>query len=446
MGNAMRMIKKVSIILTLVLCVLFNDIYGVEFVIIDSVNDKIEISADVPADDIYPSDEVYIEYRLPDGYCAYGAELDFSFDKDVLKFKKIELIQKSNDVKEVTDNSEEDKLLYAYTHIGKTSNAENGDLVRLTFTALKSGDTNVKLEKSILIFSDGEALSRKESDNALITAVTIKSREASTPVISKPYYGGGGGGGGASKPFLSNGNKDDADDNSTIVNDNEVKDEIKNESFNIPKSDDGKETEKIAGFSDLYLAEWARNEIMRLHQMGIVNGYNNMFLPNDRITRAEAAKLLCLAMKFEDSDVKGLNFTDVNEDTWYYRYIAIMCENGILNGISAQIFAPEQNVSREEFAVMIDRCIGVKLDGLSEEPSEWADIKFADFGEISDYAVQGIRRLYDINLINGYDNNLFMPQNGLTRAEAVVLVDRIIEYCASEDSGYIAIEKEAEVR
>lgn len=445
MGNAMRIIKKVSIMLVLVLCVLFNDIYGVEFVKIDSVNDKIEISADVPADDIYPSDEVYIEYRLSDGYCAYGAELDFSFDKDVLKFKKIELIQKSNDVKEVTDNSVEDKLLYAYTHIGKTANAENGDLVRLTFTALKSGDTNVKLEKSILIFSDGEALSRKEHDEALITAVTIKSREASTPVISKPYYGGGGGGG-ASKPFLSNGNNADADDNSAIVNDNKEKDKSDTESFDIPKSDDGKETEKIEDFSDLYFAEWARNEIMRLHQMGIVNGYNNMFLPNDLITRAEAAKLLCLAMKFEDSDVKGLDFTDINEDAWYYQYIAIMCENGILNGISAQIFAPEQNVSREEFAVMIDRCIGVKLEGLSEEPSERADIKFADFGEISDYAVQGIRRLYDINLINGYDNNLFIPQNGLTRAEAVVLVDRLIEYCASEDSGYIAIEKEAEVR
>lgn len=164
-------------------------------------------------------------------------------------------------------------------------------------------------------------------------------------------------------------------------------------------------------FSDISQALWAKEAIDYLAQRKIINGKSeNIFAPNDYLTRAEAVKLLVTAFNIEIPAELSLPFDDVNNSDWFYPYLCAAYKSGLIQGITQNMFAPQQTITRQDIAVLISRII--------KSDEEGADLTFSDSGEISDYAKNSVSLLYSLGIINGTDQNRFAPHENTTRAQA----------------------------
>ena len=219
------------------------------------------------------------------------------------------------------------------------------------------------------------------------------------------YYGGGGGGGGggASRPSTST-----------------------NAGIPLPeiKVEEEKPTPTQEGFSDMNESHWAYGTVMSLVEKGIVNGTDGKFMPEDNVTREQFVKMLVLAAKSEE---KGeVSFADVPSDAWYYEYVSAAKNNGIVNGVSQTHFGTGLNITRQDMAVMIYNTM--KSVGKSFEKT--ASSKFDDTEEIKDYAIEAVKQLSAAGIINGRDNNMFVPSGNATRAEAATIISRMLDLIA----------------
>lgn len=173
-------------------------------------------------------------------------------------------------------------------------------------------------------------------------------------------------------------------------------------------------------FSDLDTVKWAENSILNLYYKNILNGkQDKIFAPNDNLTRAEFAKIAVLAM----GNTIGLGetqFVDV-KNHWSFRYVAAAYEMGIINGITEDRFAPDLPITRQDAAVILDR-----IAKMSEIKTDNVSLGFTDYQDISDYAIEAVGHLSYLGVLNGHDDGTFAPKATATRAEIAVVFDRFL--------------------
>lgn len=175
-------------------------------------------------------------------------------------------------------------------------------------------------------------------------------------------------------------------------------------------------------FDDLDGVEWAREPICKLAEMGVLRGKEyRLFYPNDNITREEFVKMLTVAYKLNIEN-KTAKFTDVNADDWFMPYVAAALENGIVNGVSDDMFGTGQNITRQDLAVM---AYNAALKNGVEFNTEGVQ-KFSDDDKISDYAKTAVYALKSQDIVNGIDSKNFAPQDTATRAEAAKILYALI--------------------
>ncbi len=175
-------------------------------------------------------------------------------------------------------------------------------------------------------------------------------------------------------------------------------------------------------FDDLDSVEWAREPICKLAEMGVLRGKEyRLFYPNDNIMREEFVKMLTVAYKLNIEN-KTAKFTDVNADDWFMPYVAAALENGIVNGVSDDMFGTGQNITRQDLAVM---AYNAALKNGVEFNTEGVQ-KFSDDDKISDYAKTAVYALKSQDIVNGIDGKNFAPQDTATRAEAAKILYALI--------------------
>ena len=125
-------------------------------------------------------------------------------------------------------------------------------------------------------------------------------------------------------------------------------------------------------------------------------------------------------------------FTDIN-DYWAATYVDFLYNANITTGYDDGTFRPNDNISRQQFAVMLYRYLG--LDGSQYES---VTLPFADNASIGDYALTAVKALYTEGIINGStgsDGRLyFNPGGSLTRAQAAAMIGR------TQEKGYAIVE------
>ncbi|MBQ7032263.1 MAG: S-layer homology domain-containing protein [Clostridia bacterium] len=171
-------------------------------------------------------------------------------------------------------------------------------------------------------------------------------------------------------------------------------------------------------FVDLYDYAWARNQIEMLAAKELVNypTYKS-FQPGRNITRGEFALFLVRTLGLEGETAE--NFVDVEPDAEYAKELAIGRAAGILNGIGDNKYNPEAEITRQDMMTIIAR--GMKL--LETE----ADLTgFSDTGLIADYALEGVRAMVGTGLVKGNADGTLNPLGNTTRAEAAVIMSRIL--------------------
>ncbi len=216
--------------------------------------------------------------------------------------------------------------------------------------------------------------------------------------IVKPQGGGGGGGSSSSQVITP------AQGTGTGGQGAHYTDEFKPESGKY--------------FGDVESDHWAYEPTKFLNEKGILKGMDNgNFEPSRSIKREEFAKILVLAFGLK---TKGEDkaFADVSENEWYYEYVKIASENGIINGIGEGVFGAGSELSRQDIAVMLARVL---------DKTETSDEAFADDNEISDYAKDAVYTLKSLGILNGTGNGSFEPKRAVTRAECAKIVYELIK-------------------
>ena len=88
-------------------------------------------------------------------------------------------------------------------------------------------------------------------------------------------------------------------------------------------------------------------------EQGIINGYgDSTFRPQNNITRAEFVTIIVNAFLTGEPSGEAV-FTDVYEDAWYFDAVMLAFEKGIIKGVSETEFMPEENIRRQDMAVIL---------------------------------------------------------------------------------------------
>ena len=118
-------------------------------------------------------------------------------------------------------------------------------------------------------------------------------------------------------------------------------------------------------FSDIQDGELS-DAVQILSDFGIINGYDdNTFRPDNKITRAEFAKIIISAANLYMPVSNPNSFSDT-AGHWAKDYIDIAKETGIINGVSETRFAPDDNVTYEQAVKMIVAAIGYNDEAQSK--------------------------------------------------------------------------------
>ncbi|GAA0336675.1 hypothetical protein GCM10008967_28760 [Bacillus carboniphilus] len=177
-------------------------------------------------------------------------------------------------------------------------------------------------------------------------------------------------------------------------------------------------------FTDIQNA-WAKDEIEVLASRSIISGKTeDSFAPEDKLTRAEFAVLLSRALNLPTEQYQG-TFTDVTEGKkWAYAGIEAAHRAGIVAGFEDGSYNPDAKISREEMAVMIVRAVEYQNSTLLEDldPST----QFVDEGKIGTFAFDAIYQANALGIISGRAGNVFDPKTNTTRAEAAAMLYRLL--------------------
>lgn len=175
---------------------------------------------------------------------------------------------------------------------------------------------------------------------------------------------------------------------------------------------------------------WAEDEIESMAMRLIVRGMGDgTFAPDQGVTRAQFAALLVKALGIEGRAPLLPRFNDVAPEYWGYPAIEAASHAGLVLGTGKGRFEPERNITREEMAAMIVRALeksGVDVSVTAGE-LQAALAGYEDAGEISSWAKECIAVCIDQGIIKGRTATTIEPGGGATRAEAVVLIAKMLQ-------------------
>ena len=178
---------------------------------------------------------------------------------------------------------------------------------------------------------------------------------------------------------------------------------------------------------------WYYNEVNKAAELGLMTGYANtkLFGPNDTITRAQVAQVLFnmaggrANMDLPEGSYNEIygyaSFDDVNGKMWYGKAIAWAKAAGIVTGYGDGTFAPENNITREEFATMLARYAqkyGNYTAGSAADFAAYGDASAVD-SWAAEYVAWAVKGGY-----MGKNTNVLTPLANMTRAEAAAMVVR----------------------
>ncbi|MCD9025028.1 S-layer homology domain-containing protein [Cohnella silvisoli] len=181
-------------------------------------------------------------------------------------------------------------------------------------------------------------------------------------------------------------------------------------------------------FSDIS-KHWAKADIELMANKLIVNGVTDTkFAPDNNITRAEFTALLVRALGLT-SDAASATFTDVKASDWYAGSVGSAVKAKLVTGITASSFKPNDTITREQMAVMITRAISA-AGKKATDPTASSDAlaQFKDKASIDSWAKASIAQSVEAKIITGLPDQTFAPSAKASRAQAVVMLKRLLKY------------------
>ena len=189
----------------------------------------------------------------------------------------------------------------------------------------------------------------------------------------------------------------------------------------FPRSLPDQSPDSTPPFSDI-AEHWAETEVTVMERMAVATGYEDKtFRPDLSITRAEFTALLARSFNLFPRAYSG-RFEDVNASDWYAGIVETAYQYRLINGVDASHFDPNAPITREQIALMVMRA----YDATEREITTSTFIQFYDEHEMMPEAVSAIRNASGLGIITGMNNHTFSPKENATRAQAVVMLYRLL--------------------
>ncbi len=154
-----------------------------------------------------------------------------------------------------------------------------------------------------------------------------------------------------------------------------------------------------------------------VHSRYIQGNSRGEFEPDKDINRAEIAVVFARLQRLEDSVKNELLYTDSKSDSWYAKGVEVTSKKGLFYGTGDDKFSPDQYITRGELVAVIARYLDLPDKPPIEPP-------FKDVWD--NWALNYIGELYRNNIIKGYADGTFKPENNIKRSEAVTLINRML--------------------
>ncbi|MGF7033396.1 hypothetical protein J2T17_004344 [Paenibacillus mucilaginosus] len=185
--------------------------------------------------------------------------------------------------------------------------------------------------------------------------------------------------------------------------------------------------DRLIDFSDLN-GHWAEESITFLAHKEVLQGYDDQsFKPDSNVSRAEFTVMIVNALQAKmDREVK--EFNDIDKHSWYRKAVLSGRAHDLVRGITEELFAPNEVITREQMVAVLVRTskyLNVS-DGVRQNTDQILS-QFHDEAQISSWAKSEVAKGVDLGIVEGYEGDVFLAQKNGTRAEAAVLIDRLLQ-------------------
>ena len=172
---------------------------------------------------------------------------------------------------------------------------------------------------------------------------------------------------------------------------------------------------------------WAEEFICNLYDRDVVDGRTSTkFYPDYAVTRAEFLKMTLLGLEMDPYAVSSVDYDDVDSGDWHYTYVTYATAKGIVDGYSDGTFRPDEYINRAEAIVLLMRAADEEDYSYSSSDIDYWDV------ETSDWFAWAVVVADEFNIVDGYSDDSFRPENHITRAEASKIIDLSYEEFVAE--------------
>lgn len=212
----------------------------------------------------------------------------------------------------------------------------------------------------------------------------------------------------------TNGNNNFGGNNSADSNKDDEKEPTKEPEKDTENEEKEPEKKPVQYPSDTN-GHWADANIKYVYENSLMNGYSDgTFGPENNITRAEFATVMARLLELAEAPNEA-KFADATSH-WAKGYIGALASKGIVGGVNDTDFAPDENITREQIAVILARALGLEMSDVNEYNDEEA---------ISDWAYDSVYAVQAAGYMKGDVDNNFAPSAPATRAEVATIIYRL---------------------
>jgi hypothetical protein len=181
-------------------------------------------------------------------------------------------------------------------------------------------------------------------------------------------------------------------------------------------------------FSDV-ANHWAKNAVNDMGSRMVIDGTGKgQFSPDRDITRAEFAAIVVrgLGLKIESSKSA---FSDVKTTDWFSGAVATAASYHLIDGLEVSTFRPNDKITREQAMAIVARAMTITGLKAAAQGNSAADIllSYADGADASQWAQGSIAASVSAGIISGRDNETLAPQDYITRAEVAAMIQRLLQ-------------------
>lgn len=176
-------------------------------------------------------------------------------------------------------------------------------------------------------------------------------------------------------------------------------------------------------FVDVPAGAYYYDAVLWAAEGGIVTGTDAVhFSPDASCTRAQLVTFLWRAAGSPAVNY-AMNFTDVDSGAYYAEAVRWAASEKIVEGTTAETFAPDAAVTRAQMVTMLYRF--AKAQGMDTTQGGMAIREFDDFDAVPAYALEAMDWAVNAGVLKG-DNNRLLPQDNCTRAQIVTMLYRAL--------------------